>query len=399
MSVTPPKLLEDTAYQARMRKTAIHDEHIRLGAKMVWFAEWDMPIQYTSIIDEHMAVRQAAGAFDVSHMGDFIVRGKDAGFIMDMLCTNEIQCQPKGRCVYSHLLDEQGRILDDTIVTVLGADEYFMVPNAATTSKMRKWVEGHLHGQELVDMSSELACVAVQGPKAEAILRELTSADLSSMKFFWAEFITLDKLSQVSEPKTALLSGRSYSNGDRPGVRAFVSRTGYTGEDGFEIVCENADAVSVWRAVLERGKGFGLKPIGLGARDTLRLEKALLLSGTDFDGTQTSLQTGPGWVIGWEHDFIGKQALVQQKAAGDYDRLVCMAAEERGIPRHGYEIIAGDRPVGKVTSGTMSPMLKKGIAMGYVPGALSKPDTELKIRIRDGAVNARVVKPPFVKRD
>jgi len=392
--------LDAPAYQARMRRTPIHDEHLGLGAKMVWFAEWDMPIQYTSIIDEHMAVRQAAGAFDVSHMGDFLVRGRDAGFAMDMLCTNEVQCHPPGKCIYAHILDEQGRILDDTIVTVLGPDEYFMVPNAATTPKMHKWVQAHLRGQELVDMSSELACVAVQGPRAGDVLGELTTADLGSMKFFSAAFMILDKVPQtVSDPKTALLRGRSCANGDVRGVRAFVSRTGYTGEDGFEIVCENADAVGVWRSVLEMGKGFGLKPIGLGARDTLRLEKGLLLSGTDFDGTQTSLQTGPGWVVDWKHDFVGKQALLTQKASGDYDKLVCMVLEDRGIPRHGYDILTDGQTVGKVTSGTLSPVLKKGIAMGYVPRMMSKPGTELRIKIRDSTANARIVKPPFVKRD
>jgi aminomethyltransferase len=178
-----------------------------------------------------------------------------------------------------------------------------------------------------------------------------------------------------------------------------VSRTGYTGEDGFEVVCENADAVAVWSAVLEKGKAFGLKPIGLGARDTLRLEKGLLLSGTDFDGAQTSLQTGPGWVVDWKHDFIGKQTLVQQRANGKYDKLVCLEAEDRGIPRHGYEIMAGDRKVGQVTSGSLSPILKKGIAMGYVPLDMSIVGTRVHIKVRDNLVLAGIVKPPFVKRD
>lgn len=392
--------MEGLAYRAHMRRTPIHEEHLRLGAKMVSFAGWDMPIQYTSIMDEHMAVRQAAGAFDVSHMGDFLVRASGAGSTMDMLCTNEVQCHPEGRCVYAHLLDERGRILDDTIVTVLGPDEYFMVPNAAMTQKMHGWVQSHLRGQELVDMSSELACVAVQGPRAEDVLRELTGADLGPMRFFSAAFAILDKIPQVgSEPKTDLLRGRTYMNGDRPGIRAFVSRTGYTGEDGFEIVCENADAAGVWRAVIEKGGAMGLKPVGLGARDTLRLEKGLLLSGTDFDGTQTSLQTGPGWVLDWKHEFVGRQALLEQKASGGYDKLASMIVEGRGIPRHGYDILADGEPVGKVTSGTMSPVLKRGIAMGYVPIPLSKPGTELQIKIRESAVSARVVKPPFVKRD
>ena len=383
-----------------MHKTPLHDIHVALGAKMVWFAGWDMPIQYSTIIDEHMTVRRRSGAFDVSHMGDFIIRGKHAGLIMDTICTNEVQCQPAGRCVYAHILDDQGRILDDTIVTALGEDEFFMVPNAATTQKMKKWVEGHLHGQEFHDESTDLACIAVQGPTAKDVIAQLTSANLDSLKFFWAGFARLDKVAAAgSEPKTALLRKRTPMNGSGNGIQAFVSRTGYTGEDGFEILIENEDAVAVWRAVLEKGRAFGLKPIGLGARDTLRLEKSLLLSGTDFDGTQTSLQTGPGWVIDWKHDFIGKQPLVQQKATGSYDKLVCMVAEDRGIPRHGYEILADGARVGQVTSGTLSPVLKKGIAMGYVPVAMATLGTKVQIKVRDMLVSAEIVKPPFVKRD
>lgn len=383
-----------------MHKTPLHDQHVALGAKMVWFAGWDMPIQYTSIMDEHMTVREHSGAFDVSHMGDFIVRGKGAGDLVNTLCTNDIQGQPVGRCVYAHILDDQGRILDDTIVTVLGKDEYFMVPNAATTPRIRKWVEGHLHGQEFYDMSMDLAAIAVQGPTAKDVLAQLTSANLSSLKFFWGGFMRLDKIaSKGSSPATRLLASRVPINGPGGGIMAFVSRTGYTGEDGFEIVCENADAVAVWNSVLEKGKAFGLKPIGLGARDTLRLEKSLLLSGTDFDGTQTSLQTGPGWVIDWEHDFIGKQPLLQQKATENYDRLVSMLVEERGIPRHGYEIVADGKTIGAVTSGTLSPVLKKGIAMGYVPLATAKPGASVQIRIRDNLVTADIIRPPFVKRD
>ena len=392
--------MRGSPYSALMHKTPLYDEHVKLGAKMVWFAGWDMPIQYTTIIDEHMAVRQRSGAFDVSHMGDFLIKGKNAGILMDTLCTNEVQCQPVGRCVYAHILDDQGRILDDTIVTVLGEDEFLMVPNAATTAKMRKWVEGHIHGQTLEDMSTDLACIAVQGPTAKDVVAQLTTADLSSMKSFWANFINLDMLGmRRSAQMTPLLTGRRAINPDRPGVCAFVSRTGYTGEDGFEIVVENPDAAAVWEAVLHRGSQFGIKPIGLGARDTLRLEKGLLLSGTDFDGTQTSLQTGPGWVVDWKHDFIGKQALAQQKATGGYDKLVCMTARDRGIPRHGYEIMSGGSKAGTVTSGTLSPVLKKGIAMGYVPFDMAKEGTEVQIKVRDTMLPAEIVKPPFVKRD
>jgi aminomethyltransferase len=383
-----------------MHKTPLHDEHVALGAKMVWFAGWDMPIQYTTIIDEHMTVRHKSGAFDVSHMGDFIIRGDGAGDLVNKLCTNDIKDEPVGRCVYAHILDEQGRILDDTIVTVLGPDEYLMVPNAATTAKIRKWVEAHLRGQHFDDMSTDLAAIAVQGPTAKDVLAQLTTANLSSIKAFWGAFVGLDKITtESSAPKTHLLRDRKPINGTGKGIAAFVSRTGYTGEDGFEIVCENADAVAVWSVVLEKGRVFGLKPIGLGARDTLRLEKGLLLSGTDFDGAQTSLQTGPGWVVDWTHDFIGRQALAQQKADGKYDKLVCLEVEGRWIPRHGYEITAHEKMIGHVTSGTLSPVLKKGIAMGYVPLDMSIVGTQVHVKVRDNLVLAGIVKPPFVKRD
>jgi aminomethyltransferase len=272
-----------------------------------------------------------------------------------------------------------------------------MVPNAATTQKMERWVRGHLRGQEFHDMSSSLACIAVQGPKAKEVMAEITSADLLELENFWGGFFNLDRITaNRSEPATALLRSRGGLEG--PGVKAFVSRTGYTGEDGYEVVCENSDAVAVWRAVMDKGRSFGLKPIGLGARDTLRLEKALLLSGTDFDGTQTSVQTGPGWVIDWSHDFIGKQAMVQQKAEGEYDVLVCMTLEDRGIPRHGYEITREGARIGGVTSGTMSPVLKKGIAMGYVPRDLAAVGTPVTIKIRETEALATIVKPPFVRR-
>ncbi len=382
-----------------MNATPLNDEHRKLGAKMVWFAGWDMPIQYTSIMDEHMTVRNACGAFDVSHMGDFIIRGPGAAEAVDLLMTNDVRGAPAGRCVYSHLLDEHGRILDDTIASPLGKDEYFMVPNAATTSKMRKWVESHLDRAELVDMSSDLAAIAVQGPKAKDVVARLTSADLSPVKSFWAVFAKLDGIgAKGSSPTTDLLKGRKPVNGQGDGVMAYLSRTGYTGEDGFEIVCENADAREVWRAVLEKGRDLGLRPIGLGARDTLRLEKALLLSGTDFDGSQTSIQTGPSWVVDWEHRFIGKETLETQRQAQGYDKLVCVAAKDKGIPRHGYDIVRDGAKVGTVTSGTLSPVLKKGIAMGYVPVGMSAVGTEVQIKVRETLVAAEVVKPPFVRR-
>jgi len=301
--------------------------------------------------------------------------------------------------VYSHLLDDRGGILDDTIASPLGDDEYFMVPNAATTSKMRKWVESHLDGAELVDMSADLAAIAVQGPRAKDVVARLTSADLRQTGPFWATFARLDGVkARASVPKTDLLKDRRLANGQGGGVVAYLSRTGYTGEDGFEIVCENADAVDVWKALLEKGGDLGLRPIGLGARDTLRLEKALLLSGTDFDGSQTSVQTGPSWVVHWEHAFIGKEALEAQRASGQYEKLVCVVAKDKGIPRHGYDILKEGTKAGAVPSGPLSPVLKKGIAMGYVPVGMSAPGTELQVKVRDTLVEVETVKPPFVKR-
>jgi aminomethyltransferase len=381
-----------------MHKTPLHEAHVSLGAKMVWFEGWDMPIQYSTIIDEHLTVRKKAGAFDVSHMGAFVIRGEDAGSLINHLSTNNVMRAPLGKCVYTHMLNDGGRILDDTIITVLGKDEFFMVPNAGTVQKMRNWIEEHLRGQELRDESQEIAKIAVQGPIAKEVVGQLTSFDLSNLKWFWGGFVRIDRVQGSGRPSsTVLLKGRDMLNGSGGGVPAFVSRTGYTGEDGFEIFCENVDAVQLWDAILEKGKSFGLKPVGLGARDTLRLEKALLLSGTDFDGSQSSLQTGPQWVIDWDHDFIGKGTMVEQKASGMYDKLVCMMCDGRGIPRHGYAIRSGSDKIGMVTSGTLSPLLRKGISMGYVPLSMSKPGTKVEIEVRETIVPAEIMKPPFVK--
>jgi aminomethyltransferase len=382
-----------------MKRTPLHEEHLALGARMVPFAGWEMPIQYTSIIEEHMAVRSHCGLFDVSHMGDVIVRGEGATELIGRLMTNKVVGAPNGRCVYSHILNEEGVILDDTIVTPIGPDEFFMVPNAATTEKILRWTGEHASGQEVLNLSDSLATIAVQGPEAEKAVRGLTSADLSGVRSFWAIFAMLDSLGVETEATTTLLAGRQMVNAGTKGVPALLSRTGYTGEDGFEVICENDAAPAVWRALLEKGKGVGVRPVGLGARDTLRLEKGLLLSGTDFDGTQTSLQTGPPWVLKFDHDFIGRGALERQRSAGGYPVLAGMVLKEKGIPRHGYSILSHDEEVGAVTSGTHSPVLKHGVALGYVPAELSAPGTELRIRIRDSSASAQVVRTPFVRRN
>ena len=367
------------------------------GARMTPFAGWDMPIQYTSVVDEHMAVREHCGMFDVSHMGDLLIRGAGARDLMVRLMTNDVASAPVGRCVYSHILDEQGRIIDDTIAMAIAEDEFLVVPNAATTGRVSDWIRKHMDGPELLDTSDSVATIAVQGPSAAAIMERMTSADLSGVRFFWGAFVMLDRVDWSGEPSGELLKGRTYLGNRDRGVPALLSRTGYTGEDGFEIACENSAAVAVWRALISLGAEHGLKPIGLGARDTLRLEKGLLLSGTDFDGSQTSLQTGPRWVVKLGHDFIGKDALERQKSAGGYPRLVGISMLGRGIPRHGYDIVsASNATIGLVTSGTMSPVLKNGVALGYVSHDQAEPGTGVRIRVRGDLVDAEVVQTPFV---
>ncbi|MDH3364525.1 MAG: glycine cleavage system aminomethyltransferase GcvT [Thermoplasmata archaeon] len=381
-----------------MRKTPLHAEHVSAGARMAEFAGWDMPIMYTSVIEEHLTVRQRCGMFDVSHMGDVIIRGDGAAELVAKLMTNDVADAPLGRCVYSHMLDDDGHIIDDTIATPLAVEEFLMVPNAATTKRVVEWIRSRSDGQDVLDLSNEIATIAVQGPSAGSVIADLTAAKTEDIRPFWGAFVALDNVAWSGLPSSWLFKGREFL-GDGKGVHVYLSRTGYTGEDGFEIACDNAAAVAVWRALMAHGGRRGLKPTGLGARDTLRLEKGLLLSGTDFDGAQTSLQTGPPWVVKFGHEFTGKKALEQQKLAGGYSRLVGISMLGRGIPRHGYEIQSGSAAVGMVTSGTMSPVLKRGIALGYVPQDCSEPGTEVRIKVRNDLVNAEVVKPPFVKRE
>jgi len=383
--------------QATMRETPLHAEHISAGARMTEFAGWDMPIQYTSVIEEHLTVRERCGMFDVSHMGDVIIRGDGAAELIDRLMTNDVADAPVGRCVYSHFLDDDGHIIDDTIAAPLASGEYLMVPNAATTKRVLEWIHSRSDGQDILNLSDEIATIAVQGPSAASVIADLTTADVADLRPFWGAFAVLDGVAYDNPTSSALFKDRVFLGGEK-GVHVYISRTGYTGEDGFEIACDNAAAAAVWKALMSHGEGCGLRPIGLGARDTLRLEKGLLLSGIDFDGAQSSLQTGPQWVVKFGHDFIGKNALEHQRLAGVSPRLVGISMLGRGIPRHGYEILSGPTTIGVVTSGTMSPVLKKGIALGYVPLEHSKPGTTVRVKIRNDLVNAEVVETPFVKR-
>jgi aminomethyltransferase len=369
-----------------MKTTPLYQEHLAAGARMVEFAGWEMPIQYSGIIEEHFQVRRQCGVFDVSHMGDLLIRGPQAAIQLDGLLTNPISKAPVGKAVYGHLLNTDGQIIDDVITYHISEGQYLMVPNASNVDRVRDWVKGHTRDLEVVDLSTRLACLAVQGPLAEVIMQGICSADLSTLKRFQGRFAFLSGKSSRFLPDLFTIEGE--------GVGCYIARTGYTGEDGFEVLVEDKDAAWLWNVLLKTGK---VRPIGLGARDTLRLEMGYLLSGTDFDGSQTSLQTGPPWVVKMDHPFIGRDVLILQKDRR-YDVLVALKLESKGVPRHGYTILHSGKPVGRVTSGNMSPCLKEGVALGYVPQRLSVVGTELAVQIRDEAVPAKVVQLPFYRK-
>jgi len=355
-------------------KTSLFETHQALGGHMVEFAGWQLPVQFTSIVEEHRAVRQAAGVFDVSHMGQVRVRGAGAEALVRKVFTNDIGPAPVGRALYTHLLDEEGRIIDDVLFDREAPDSFFIVPNAATTPRVVRWLERwNEPGATIENLSDDFFCIALQGPRSAEVLQPLCKADVGAMRRM-----------TVVESEVA-------------GVACRVQATGYTGERGFELIGEAGHAPLVFLALLEAGKAAGVKPCGLGARDTLRLEKAFLLSGQDFHGDRTTLETGYEWVVKWDHDFVGRAALAAQKQAGGHDRWVGVTATGRGIPRHGYPVFAGEERVGELTSGTMSPTLKVGIGMAYLPPDLAAPGTELAFEMRGSRVACRVTPTPFVK--
>jgi aminomethyltransferase len=374
-----------------LKRTAFFSEHVNSGAKMVPFAGWEMPIQYTGIIEEHNAVRTSAGLFDVSHMGDLIIRGTDAKEFLRKALTNNIDLAVPGKGIYSHILNDDGTIIDDTIVYNLGTDGFLLVPNASTKDIVLTWLnrlkDKMKVNAEIVDVSSKIACLAIQGPKAVEIAQRITKDNVTEIKRFNFAAVSIggEECSFLSDLMTT----------EKKGTVCVFARTGYTGEDGFEILVEEKGANTLWDALVKAG-GNELTLTGLGCRDTLRLEKGMLLSGTDFDGSQTSVQTGPPWVIKFDHDFAGREVNEEQKKSGNYDVLVAMTTDSRNIPRHGYAILKNGEKVGIVTSGTMSPILKIGIAMGYVPIALSAVGTELEIDVRGRAAKAIVAKLPFL---
>ena len=368
----------EQATDTPLKKTPLNARHRASGARMVPFGGWDMPVEYSGLANEHTAVRTRAGIFDVSHMGEIEIAGKDALAAVQRISSNDASKLAVGQAQYSGLLTPQGTFVDDLLVYRLGPAHFLLVVNAGNIARDYAWMAEHIEGvgdAVAVDSSSRYALIALQGPEALNVLQPLTGVDLASMKYYW------------------------FGHGEIANVRGTISRTGYTGEDGFEILVPPAQADKVWLALLESGTSAGVIPCGLGARDTLRLEAGMRLHGNDIDETTTPVEADLNWIVGWKKDdFIGAAALREQKASGPARRIVGFEMLERGIGRHGYDAYIGDAKVGVVTSGTQTPHLKKAIGMAYLPIAHTAPDTEFNIDIRGRRTRARVVPMPFYKR-
>jgi glycine cleavage system T protein (aminomethyltransferase) len=370
----------EQATTASLKKTALHGRHRSAGAKMVGFGGWEMPLEYTGIADEHIAVRTRAGLFDVSHMGEIEIAGKDALRAVQRLSCNDAAKLEVGQAQYSGLLTPSGTFVDDVLVYRLAPTHFLLVVNAGNVRKDYDWIAGHITdaGDAVaVDASSRYGLLALQGPAARDVLQPLTGIELQALKYY------------------------RFAHGEVANVRATVSRTGYTGEDGFEVFVPPSSADRVWQAILDAGRDAGTIPCGLGARDTLRLEAAMRLYGNDIDDTTTPLEADLGWIVGRaKEDYIGADALKAQKTRGLTRRLVGFEMLESGIARQGYTVLTDDAaaPAGIVTSGTLTPFLKKAIGLAYVPIGCTSPGTEISIDIRGRRARATVVPLPFYRR-
>ena len=369
--------MTDTA-AANLRTTPLHARHRASGARMVPYAGWEMPVEYSGITNEHLAVRSRAGVFDVSHMGEIEVAGTGALEAVQRISSNDASALKVGQAQYAGLLTPEGTFIDDMLVYRMAPSHFMLVVNAANTAKDFAWISEQVKAASdaaVVDSSSRYALIAIQGPAAREVLQPLTGVDLGEIRYYW------------------------FSYGEVASARVTISRTGYTGEDGYEIFVPPNMADRVWQALIESGRSADVIPCGLGARDTLRLEAAMRLYGNDIDESTTALEADLGWTIGWKKgDFIGRERLVEQKEKGLSRRLVGFEMLDRGIARHGYAVLSSGAQVGAVTSGTQTPFLKKAIGMAYVPLALASPGTEIDIDIRGRVSKARVVPLPFYKR-
>jgi aminomethyltransferase len=359
-----------------MKNTALSHVHAALGAKMVPFAGYNMPVSYEGINMEHETVRNAVGVFDVSHMGEFLVQGPKAVDLIQKVTSNDASKLVDGQAQYSCFPNDNGGVVDDLIVYRIEDEKWLLVVNASNIEKDWNWINSKNDvGAELRDVSEGYSLLAIQGPKAIEAMQSLTSEDLSAISFY------------------------TFKVSDFAGVEhVIISATGYTGSGGFEIYCKNEEAEHVWNKVFEAGADFGIKPVGLAARDTLRLEMGYCLYGNDIDDTTSPLEAGLGWITKFTKDFTNSENLKKEKERGVENRLVAFELNDRGIPRQGYDILdEHGAKIGRVTSGTMSPSLGKGIGMGYVPSVFREVGTQIHIQIRKNAVPATVVKLPFYK--
>ncbi len=359
-----------------MKQTALYDKHVALGAKMVPFAGYDMPVSYSGIVDEHNTVRNNMGVFDVSHMGEFEVDGEGAEALLQKLTSNDVAQLYPGRVQYSCLPNEYGGIIDDLLVYKKGEESYLLVVNASNIEKDFNWITKHSaqYGVRVTDISDRISLLAVQGPKATEALQSLTDEKLSDIEYY---HFKIGKFAGIDD--------------------VIISATGYTGSGGFELYCKNEDANRLWDAVFEAGKKFGVKPAGLGCRDTLRMEMGFCLYGHDINDTTSPLEAGLGWITKFNKEFISKPLFESMKRDGIMKKLVGLELFDKVIPRQHFEIYdaAGENLIGEITSGTMAPSLNKPIAMGYVTAANAKEGTTVKVNIRNKMQEAKVVKFPF----
>ena len=357
-----------------MKKVALNDVHTALGAKMVPFAGFNMPVQYAGVNAEHETVRKAVGVFDVSHMGEFILKGEGALDLIQKVTSNDASKLFDGKIQYSCFPNEEGGIIDDLLVYRIDEKTYMLVVNASNIEKDLNWITKYnSFGVDINDISDRTSLLAVQGPKAAEALQSLTDVDLSAMEYY------------------------TFKKGTFAGVdNVLISATGYTGAGGFELYFDSSHSEAIWNKIFDAGEPFGIKPIGLAARDTLRLEMGFCLYGNDIDDTTSPLEAGLGWITKFTKDFVNSENLAAQKEKGVERKLIGFEMIDRGIPRHDYEIVDADgNPIGKVTSGTQSPSLQKAIGIGYVSTGFAKEGTEIFINIRDKKVKAKIVKFPF----
>lgn len=358
------------------KRTALYQKHVSLGAKMVPFAGFEMPVQYSGVTEEHFAVREKVGIFDVSHMGQFLIEGPQAKNLLQFITSNNVENLKDGKAQYSCLPNGKGGIVDDLIVYKINDEKYFVVVNASNIEK--DWNHFSLHnekfGASMINLSDETSLIAIQGPKASETLQKLTDTNLTEIPYY---HFTIGKIAGIED--------------------VIISNTGYTGSGGFEIYFKNEQAELLWDAISEAGQEFGLLPCGLASRDTLRLEKGFCLYGNDIDDSTSPLEAGLGWITKFDKEFVDKEFLQNQKEQGITRKLVGFEMQEKAIPRHDYLVVDKDgNTIGKVTSGTMSPIKKIGIGLAYVDQPFYAVDSEIFIQIRNKNIPAKVVKIPFV---